>query len=195
MDECNTPTEKRVGPQLDRVIDCLKPALEAGQTPNLPEIREIFLACGLTVGESRDDYEPNINEAFEILAAISTEDEEVAEGIRVAMMSIGTALFGSLIDYSSRAVNREMASLRGLNARNKSLKRAADRAREVAVEKWAEDHDQCIRIGEMAQAIYAQLHSEGLDKVLPKDPDGVRKWIRPVAPPHAIRPGRTKKPG
>lgn len=195
MDECNTPTEKRVGPQLDHVINCLTPALEAGNTPNLPEIREIFLACGSTTGDAPDDYEPNINEAFSILTAISSEDAEVAEGIRVAMMSIGTALLGSLINYSSRAVNREMASLRGLNARNKSLRQAANRAREVAVAKWGEDRAQSIRIGEMAQAIYAQLHAEGLDKVLPKDPDGVRKWIRSVAPPHAIRPGRSRKTG
>jgi len=195
MDECNTPTEKRVGPQLDHVINCLTPALKAGNTPNLPEIREIFLACGSTTGDAPDDYEPNINEAFSILTAISSEDAEIAEGIRVAMMSIGTALLGSLINYSSRAVNREMASLRGLNARNKSLRQAANRAREVAVAKWGEDRAQSIRIGEMAQAIYAQLHAEGLDKVLPKDPDGVRKWIRSVAPPHAIRPGRSRKSG
>lgn len=195
MDECNTPTEKRIGPQLDRVIDCLKPSLETGLTPTLPEIKEIFLACGSTTGEAHSDYEPNITEAFDILTEISAEDVEIAEGIRTAMMSIGTALLSSMIEYSSREVDREIASLRGLNARNKSLKQAAERAREIAVSKWAEDHEQFIRIGEMAQAIYAELYSQGLNKVLPKDPDGIRKWIRPVAPPHAMRPGRTKKSG
>lgn len=195
MDERFTPTERRLGPQLDHVIARIGSAMDAKGVVPLQEIKEIFLVCARNGGEPPEECEPNIKEAFEILEHLSVRDKVVAQGINAAMMSLATALLGSVVESSTRVIGREMASLRGINARNKALGEAAERAREIAKELWQEDHQQKIRIGEMAQQVYAELHSQGMEKLLPKDPDAVRKWIRPVAPIHAMKPGRSRKSG
>lgn len=195
MDECSTPTEKRVGAYIDHVIDRISPAITAGKNPPLKEIMEIFFVCIKNGGEYPEDCETNIKEAFKILEHLSKHDAYVAEGINVALMNLGTALLGSLIESSSRTINREMASLKGINARNKALSDTAERARVIAQDQWRTERHAQTRIGDMAQLVYAELHAQGLEKLLPKDPDAVRKWIRPIAPPHAMKPGRSKKSG
>lgn len=195
MDECSTPTERRLGVYIDRVIERLAPTVNAGENPSLDELMEIFLVCSRNGGEPPEDCEPNIIECFKILKHLSNRDALIAEGINAAMMCLGTALLGATLESSVRAHSREMASLRGINARNKALSDTAERARKIATGFWGTEDYKQSRIGDMAQLVYAELHAQGMQKLLPKDPDGVRKWIRPVAPPHAMKPGRSKKSG
>ncbi len=61
-------------------------------------------------------------------------------------------------------------------------------ARSIATEKWREDPHQKIKIGKMAEIVYGDLQ-EAEDRKLASGPDVVRRWIRPVAPDYAKKPG------
>ncbi|EJN29860.1 hypothetical protein PMI35_02314 [Pseudomonas sp. GM78] len=195
MEELDTPTQRRIGIHIDEVISKLSSSLESKGLIPMSEIIDIFRLHGKQGSPVSPEFHRNIDCAFELLETISAESDEIAKGINIAMMTLATALLETVIQTSSQAINREMASFKGINARNKALAEAAAQAREVAQRKWADDLEGGIRIGDMAQLVYAELHANGLERFLPKDPDAVRKWIRPVAPSHAMKPGRSKKPG
>lgn len=76
-------------------------------------------------------------------------------------------------------------------AQAKQVARA--RAQLIAGELWKRDIDQKIRLGEMAQIVWARLIDEGYKDTLPNSTNVLNDWIRPVAPSYARKPGPPKK--
>lgn len=61
-------------------------------------------------------------------------------------------------------------------------------ARRLAREKWGEDIGQTIRTGEMAEMLFRELkETEHANKV--SSVNTVKRWIQPVTPDYAKRPG------
>lgn len=61
-------------------------------------------------------------------------------------------------------------------------------ARRIAAKEWGEDTERKIKIGEMAKKIYNALLETKHCKLVSSS-DSVRRWIRPVAPEYAKKPG------
>ncbi|WPN47509.1 hypothetical protein [Pseudomonas sp. P8_241] len=81
--------------------------------------------------------------------------------------------------YGLAKLNKERGALRKI-------------AQQTAKQLWQNDTAQKIRIGEMAQSVFAELYKEHR-KLLPDKPDQIKDWIRSAAPAYALQPGRPKK--
>lgn len=84
-------------------------------------------------------------------------------------------------------------------------------AQNIALDLWAEDSDQKIRLTDMCSKTFplikkfrdekVQQYSKGktsafikyFEQGLPGDPEGLRAWLRPIAPAYAKKGGRSKK--
>ncbi|WP_323847027.1 hypothetical protein [Microbulbifer magnicolonia] len=80
------------------------------------------------------------------------------------------------------------------SAASKTLKECAQRE---AVALWELDTEQLIRIGEMCELVYKKLltatHGHELYGYLPGSPEGIKAWLRPVAPAYATKAGPPKR--
>ncbi|MBD8483357.1 hypothetical protein [Pseudomonas coleopterorum] len=195
VEEHETPTSKRVSAKLDYMFEQLKPFVENGEEVPFSVMQEIFI---LALTEDHDDdacvNRNLIHSSFEILETLKAKEENDSPLLSAAMLNLLTVVFGNYVTSNNRSIEREMTSFKGLYAINKSQSDTSTRAQEIAKSLWAEDHDRAIRVGEMAQRVYAQMHAEGRSANLPKDAEALRKWIKPVAPPYSQRGGRARKP-
>lgn len=69
-------------------------------------------------------------------------------------------------------------------------------AKEAATKLWANDHERKIRLGEMCERVYKLMQSIEQDHgrdFLPGESDGLKPWLRKVAPDYARRGGAPKK--
>lgn len=193
MDEIDTPTNRRIGVQLDRIFAEMRPSIDSGGEISLEQMRGIFSVLMRGPEPYENESQESIDYAFLMLETISEQSEQTATTINAAMLNLTAAILANAIATSNQAIEREMAAFKGINARNKLIAETTARAREIASEIWKKDIDQQIRIGEMAQMVYAELHQEGRSSSLPKDADALRKWISQVAPSYSRRGGRSKK--
>lgn len=70
---------------------------------------------------------------------------------------------------------------------------AIEACRNIAARIWASDYTQEIRLADMCERIYKMMLDQGAGEYLPGESQGLKQWIRPVAPDYARRPGRPKK--
>ncbi len=96
-----------------------------------------------------------------------------------------------LIDaVRKKDARKRMAGLQALNIAKTS---AIARAQAIATELWLADTAQRIRTGEMANKVYGVLVDEGLTGLLPELPEGIKDWIKAIAPSYARKGGRPRK--
>jgi hypothetical protein len=99
-----------------------------------------------------------------------------------------------LLDKAMKRAEQKRKQERGIRSSTKSKRGLQDLAREIAKEYW--DAGSKLRIGAMAQQIYADLFSmndEEIRKHIPERPETIKDWIRSVAPAWASHPGRESK--
>ena len=89
-------------------------------------------------------------------------------------------------------LKRNHARLAGLNKVNLDRQKCRAKARFEAQKLWKLDHEQKIRLGDMCEEVWGLLISE-YSQCLPDKPNGMKSWLREIAPPYAQRPGRPKK--
>jgi hypothetical protein len=90
-------------------------------------------------------------------------------------------------------INRE----RELRKRNENAQALKSEAQRKAQEKWQKDKEQQIRLGDMCEKVYRAIidfatRSNTLD-LLPGEAEGIKPWLREIAPDYAKKPGRPKK--
>ena len=64
---------------------------------------------------------------------------------------------------------------------------------EYAQSQWRRDVDQQIRLGDMCELVWSEIASTEYRDKLPDQPQGLRPWLKPVAPEYAKKPGRPRK--
>lgn len=69
---------------------------------------------------------------------------------------------------------------------------AQEQAKIIAKALWNTDKDKKIRIKEMANIVYSELHDNGFMRDLPNDAISLKEWIKDIAPPYATTGGRPK---
>lgn len=83
---------------------------------------------------------------------------------------------------------------KGLKEVNEKKAEVKARAAALATEKWQADTHEQIRIGAMADEVYRALLGEGYKlKDMPDSKEGVKPWIKDVAPSYARSGGRPRK--
>jgi len=87
---------------------------------------------------------------------------------------------------------KDCARFVGLEEVNQRKGRCKAMAQAEAEKLWAADHDQEIRLSDMCQHVWNGMLDEHRD-YLPNIADGMKSWLRSVAPPYAKKPGRPKK--
>jgi hypothetical protein len=93
---------------------------------------------------------------------------------------------------TATAHRSECARLKGLKKVNQGRQRCKAIAQANAQKLWEADRDQKIRLGDMCDQVWSSLFSKYRED-LPDKPDGLKPWLRQVAPSYAVKPGRPKK--
>lgn len=163
---------------------------EGIQYSSIQDLRDAAIAL---FEVERPDQLYSMNKAFENFERLCTDSEQ-AETIKWSLTTILTAAVADVFRRATRNALKEEKSLQGITARNQAIAAAADRARSIAVSFWAQDREEQIRIGEMAQRVWGAMIDEGLSDHMPEQADRLKVWIKPVAPEYATKGGRSKKP-
>jgi hypothetical protein len=86
---------------------------------------------------------------------------------------------------------------RPLITKNGMLLAIKEIAQRAALMRWTDDTAKEIRLGEMCVIIFAELYKASKDKdwaeLFPDKSDGLKPWLREVAPDYAKKHGRPKK--
>ncbi len=135
----------------------------------------------------------NLEIAFDMFEAIAGDDEELSYDLRYALTCLLTAAFNGRTAAVYRQAAIEKAALRGLNAKAEASAASIARAQELASELWDRDITRSIRVGDMADHVYACLLDEIPNPAQAPELERVRKWIKQVAPAYAKRPGRPSR--
>jgi len=98
-----------------------------------------------------------------------------------------------LYETKIKSLKREAPLLR-LNLGKKHLK---ETAQYMAEKEWEKDTRQEIRLGSMCKKVYSiifnEVRGDDLEKALPREPMGLKEWLRPIAPSWAKKGGRPRK--
>lgn len=78
-----------------------------------------------------------------------------------------------------------------LRQRNARQQAAREAVQALARDLWAQEEHRALRLAEMCELVWARVLDDGgaLAGSLPNTRDGLKPWLRPVAPESARRPG------
>lgn len=101
-----------------------------------------------------------------------------------------------MLELLEQVMHGRKAMTADLDRQRPNFERKAFRqiAQEIAAEEWSNDPN--TRVGEMCESVYRQMLEleESIGRnYLPGQPEGIKPWLRKVAPESAKRPGRPKK--
>lgn len=179
------PSVKRFDPIFNEAFQALIENQQRGDWASFDDLETA--SAVLFQAEFRD--REIVREAFEAFASVDDSEGEIRRGLTYLLL----VALGKDIAHVERLADRELASLRGLTAKAEAANSLTGRARTIASELWSKDASRSLRVGDMAEHVYGQLLDEGVDINQLPDRDRVRKWIRPVAPEYAKRPGRAPR--
>lgn len=153
----------------DSAITTANRCAKAIQNPELDEIATLFFWLGMNVGEMNSPR-PSIQHLEHTASAFRFMEESKAREFR-NMQTAGTPEY------------------KRFNAPH-----AKRLAQEYARFLWSRDAEHSIRIGEMAELVWAYLieNEKPLESVIPDRAAGLRPWLREIAPTYAKRPGRDR---
>ncbi len=117
-------------------------------------------------------------------------EEKKAE--QVAIVEVAeklTAEIATKVSMIALTAHRTHLSNKRADAVKEGKKDVIAHARVIAAEAWSKDAGQKIRIGEMAKMVFGELKETEHCKLVISI-GAVRKWIGPVAPSYASKPGR-----
>lgn len=87
----------------------------------------------------------------------------------------------------------DLARRRPLQERNTRKAMCKLYVQELAVIEWEKDSQESIRIGEMCHIVWSKVVESRLRGDLPSLPEGLKSWLKPVAPDFASKRGRPRK--
>lgn len=186
----NLPSNRRFKPVFNDFIRAAFPAsLEMGELATMDQLE---VAAGALFNPDASSARL-LASSFENLRSLATDDDQLRT-LQYAVSCLLLVAMSNETDRVSAAADRERDQLKGITARNQAISLATDRARAIAADLWDQDEEEQIRIGEMAQRVWAVMIDEGLRDQMPEQADRLKVWIKPVAPAYATKGGRTKKP-
>lgn len=125
------------------------------------------------------------------------------DDIAMAFLSLGAKVEESqfpsheiIIDAlkADRSLFKRELPLKIRNAKATALKEVAQ---ELAVSKWEQDKEKKIRILDMCNLIYSDIdimtERQNITDLMPLLPEGLKPWLREVAPGYAKKAGAPKK--
>lgn len=120
-----------------------------------------------------------------------------ADALTLLSIKLGASMelanWQSLIKDGLKEMGVSEAREAKIRAKNAAIATAKDRAKEIAKKLWAADKSEKLRIKDVALSVWNQLIDDGFIDSLPNDRSGIHRWITPVAPAYASKPGKPKK--
>ena len=162
---------------------------EGGDYASLAELHH----SAATMFESDTVGRNTLKSAFDMFEQIAAGDEDRSHDLRYAVTCLLLVALGSQTTNVYRQAAAEKETLKGLTAKTAAANQLVDRAQAIASELWAKDASRSLRVGDMAEHVFGRLLDEGVDLNQLPDRARVRKWIKPVAPDYAMRPGRAPR--
>ncbi|ADH85952.1 hypothetical protein [Desulfurivibrio alkaliphilus] len=108
--------------------------------------------------------------------------------------TVGQYLLKAEYSLSWKANVARQAPLNQINAARRELK---DFTKELAKKEWAKDTDRTVRIKDMCKKVYPALCEHAANKnisdLVPDKEEGIKPWLRDVAPDYAKKQGRPPK--
>jgi len=183
--EAKLPARRKFAPIQEAVAPTITKAFVYGEYGSFEELQ----------GSAEVLFEPDptdrvLQQAFAMFEEIAGDDEDVSHDLRYALTCLLTAALNGQTRSVYRQAAIEKATLRGLSARAEASATIIMRAQAIADELWGRDITRSIRVGDMADLVYARLLDEASAPSQVPELERVRKWIRNVAPAYAKRPGR-----
>lgn len=183
--EARLPARRKFAPIQEAIAPTVVKAFVYGEYASFEELQS---SAGVLFEPDPDDQ--LLKQAFAMFEAVAGDDEDVSYDLRYALTCLLTAALNGRTRSVYRQAAIEKAALRGLSARAEASATIITRAQELAAELWDRDATRSIRVGDMADLVYARLLDEASDPGKAPELERVRKWIRHVAPDYAKRPGR-----
>ncbi|MNR34390.1 hypothetical protein D3C85_1521600 [compost metagenome] len=121
------------------------------------------------------------------------KDEELGRIALEAAFNFSFAGLRVLLSTTNKEHEQQAARMQPLARKQAAKSMVIDRAQSIAKERWKLDTNQKIRIGEMAELVWAELAKEGLADLRPENTQQIRNWIKPAAPDYARKGGKPRK--
>ncbi|MCK5852232.1 hypothetical protein KAH27_04305 [bacterium] len=123
-------------------------------------------------------------EAYQEVTKILGSDKKYAEALTVTIRSLD--------NFKNKKINRES----GIIKRNENAKKLKKFAQKTAEKLWKDDKDKKIRIGQMCDLVYPLVYEYAVEKdmteQIPEQVNGLKPWLRKIAPDYAKEGGRPK---
>lgn len=131
----------------------------------------------------------------EHLSRISNKHPEALQDFSEFIFSLAQLFFIPSKSLKKRYRSESLAFGTSLAKVNELKEEAKERARTIAEEKWKSDakKKEYPRLTDMTLYVKDQLQREGFGSELPKTIEGLKGWLRPIAPSYAKQPGRSPK--
>ncbi|MCY1449598.1 hypothetical protein D9M71_663480 [compost metagenome] len=151
-----------------------------------------FLEDNPATEESRwQSLKPLMGSIVSLTKTLNAEQKDQMADIVAGFFILGDTLLRPNLESK---VERQIAFENGSLCKFNNHKAAViEYAKVIATENWEADTAQKIRVGDMAEIVWARLVVESLKKWLPDKPEGIKEWIKSVAPEYARKAGRPPK--
>lgn len=137
------------------------------------------------------NLEPLMGSIVALTKTLNAEQNDQFADIVAGFFILGDTL---VRPHVKSKVERQVAFDNGpLCKRNNHKAAAIEYAKVIAAEIWDADTEQKIRVGEMAERVWARLVNEGLDEWLPDKVESIKEWLKSVAPEYARKGGAPRK--
>jgi predicted nucleic acid-binding protein len=161
---------------------------EALKHPALKAHREKVIARREEIRQSNPSYE----RALDVWAALSLHSRAANKQLE--------NYYSAEIQLNETNTKRA----RGLKEKNDKKKLAIEHVKKAAQKLWKQNPYKKVRVGEMAEIVWAKIHDEQDKKTddiffesrakiidqLPDRASGLKSWLRDIAPAEARKPGR-----
>lgn len=193
----DTPTFNKVGVHFSDVVRDVQREMH-GASDNLftfDQMRRMLqIFPSMLDGQDEADAVRNkFTAGISVIEAVANEFPELNEELSAGTQTLIMGMFELIAELINKKMENEVARMAALMEINAQKEAVISKACTIAGEKWESDHDQRIRVTEMAHIVYAELHAQGLSDQLPRNPLVVKDWIKAGAPKHARQGGKPKK--
>lgn len=119
------------------------------------------------------------------------------EDLLITHYQLSKIIDGTLVVNNKEQDDLEELMIESIKQRPQGKSRAKEHAQlaaqTLASYLWNQDKENKIKIGEMCEHVWGELHETEHREQLPDQPISIKGWIKDKAPEYAREPGRTKE--
>lgn len=150
-------------------------------------------AISIVIDSIDDDDLAEFNNKVPFLCTFDKRDNFTFAELNIKICDL-TILHQDLLTLEREMLNHEpIADENKIKARkgvNHKKVLAKEFAKHIADERWQQDTENKIKVGEMCDIVWSKLIDSDLAKALPEHRENIKPWIKEVTPAYASEAGR-----